>query len=84
MNVRLRNEYFALPAPAVEEVGGLGGKVVMTGIRSPVGSATPEKERSEIYRREVPDFLLLNPSAYQTHNAKSLHKTLGRKKKKIS
>lgn len=50
-------------------------------ISYPIGSAAPEKERSEMHRFEVADPLLLNLSAYQLHNAKSLHETLGRKKK---
>lgn len=32
-------------------------------------------------RFEVPDFLLLTPSAYHLHNANSLRETLRRKKK---
>lgn len=63
------------------EVG--GGERNDSRINCPVPSATPDKERSKIYRSEVPDFLLLNPSAYQQHNAKSLHETLGRKKKSV-
>lgn len=47
----------------------------------PAGLATPEKERSEMERFEVPDFLLLTPSAYHLHNANSLRETLRRKKK---
>ena len=66
---------------AGEDLGG-GGKDSRT--IYPAGLATPEKERSEMERFEVPDFLLLTPSAYQPHNAKSLRETLRRKKKKIS
>ena len=86
MKVRLRNEYSPPPASAMEEArakgwkeGGDGG-VHISRISYPVASETPEKERSEVYRFKVLDLELPNPSAYQLHNAKSLHETLGRKK----
>lgn len=61
--------------------GGRGWGFPISRINYPVASETPEEERSEIYRFEVPDVVLPNPSAYQLHDAKSLHETLGRKKK---
>lgn len=50
---------------AKQRKGGSGAAGNDSGISSPIGPTTGEEARSEIYRFEVSDFLLLNLSAYQ-------------------